>query len=283
MFIHKKWLWRGIGLFLLIWSVYIIYVNFSVEQWQSLWKGVFQHPALLVFLFIPYTISFMLRGLGWQVLLKNRVSNRKLLKIIYVTLLFNHLLPFKGGDLIRIYLVRSHGVSWKEGAWSVLLSRILDIISLLFLIVFLFWPIPGMIVGTLLIIFFNIFKGRNQYTRSFLYIFPSWVMEGVILWSVAQILMPVSFPTAAMVNSITILGQTFSVTPGGLGTYEGIMSYFLFKQGIPLETGIQIAIFTHAFKFVYSYLFGLPALLMMKEGIGFLWKEAKKRQELEKS
>lgn len=105
--------------------------------------------------------------------------------------------------------------------------------------------------------------------RAFCVAVAGWVLEAVVLWVVAQSAgIHLSFAGCIAATSFTILTQSFSLTPGGIGTYEGGMTAALSFLGLDLKTGLTLALVSHGFKFLYSYLFGAISLgLLDKDSI----------------
>ena len=57
----------------------------------------------------------------------------------------------------------------------------------------------------------------------------SWICEAFVIYEIANSL---TFLQAVWVNSVTIAGQVFQLTPGGLGTYETVMTFALRALGV---------------------------------------------------
>ena len=67
---------------------------------------------------------------------------------------------------------------------------------------------------------------------------------------------------AVFANSVTVSGQIFQITPGGIGNYESFLVFALRLFGFPIQEGYTIAIVTHAVKFFFSYAAGAMAVFI---------------------
>ncbi|MBI4498103.1 MAG: flippase-like domain-containing protein [Chloroflexi bacterium] len=97
---------------------------------------------------------------------------------------------------------------------------------------------------------------------AFTVVVVSWLLEAGALWSVAQAAgVPLSLAVAAAATAFTIAFQGLQVTPGGLGLYEASLTGVLALYGLDPATGLALAVATHALKFAYAYLVGIPCLI----------------------
>lgn len=86
----------------------------------------------------------------------------------------------------------------------------------------------------------------------------SWICEAVVLFEMAKMVaFPLSFAQSLWVNSMTVGGQIFQMTPGGLATYEAVMAFALTRIHPYWEQAYALALVTHLFKFLFSYVVGL--------------------------
>lgn len=277
------------GLLLLFFWLIISY--FSLDLFKKGLTSLKDSPILLLIMFTGYLSAFWLRALGWQMYLSRKISISHCMYGLFYSLFFNHLLPVKAGDLIRIGYLASlkTGIRKKEIIESVVVLRVYDLfvlgaISLGFgaligvrLAPHNFYAFAGIICSGLFLIYLlrsriPILNGtashllRNSLSVKsaviFLLVASSWMLEAAVVYGTA-----LSFSVhpkvwhSIWVNSLTIAGQVFHFTPGGLGTYEAAMSSALAAIGITPAVALQIAIISHLFKFVFSYLAGAFTLL----------------------
>jgi glycosyltransferase AglD len=302
---NKKRLIRIISLLLIM--VFFV-LSFHFLDFSQLWHNskVFfmEEPELLIIITICYFSSFLLRAIAWKIYLKNQVRLRHCLQGILVSLFINHITPIKLGDIVRIGILtkKSNQVSLDEVTHSVVMMRLLDVLTLvlitlvglgingkeiifripiLFLIVTLMAGILtlGFICKWLPLLYekhIMLLKSR-VFSKNFLIIIPlvilSWIFEGSVIWGVMTSMdEKLSIVDAVWINSITVGGQVFQITPGGITTYESIMSIALGMIGVPMMQAYQIAFISHAYKFLFSYAMGF--LLLLQAPIQ-KWKEMK--------
>lgn len=213
-----------------------------------------------------------------------------LLGIIY-SLFINHLSPIKVGDFVRMRIMSTRdNVSGEDAAHSVVVLRLLDMFCLIaYTLIGLFvlevnFEIPTLLivisgsilsVGVIAIfrmypdfvkrqfeIFKKAFRGRNGLAMIAVIAF-SWILEAVVIYGTITIYdRNLSIFEAVFANSITVAGQIFQITPGGIANYESFLVFALGLFGFSGQEGYTIAIVTHAIKFFFSYSAGLIALLI---------------------
>lgn len=279
---------KAIGGLLFFWFIYISYTYLSDSGIKDSIKLLASHWWYIVIFIFTYSLAFYLRSIGWAILMdRSKKEASTLFHFHMVGLLVNHLLPIKAGDGARIYLLnRSFQTNWKDATRSVIYSRWLDLASLMMLSCLAAWGLGIPILSSSEILFvllslmvlswllWNRWGGKKhslgKLLHAGLWIFPGWILEGFVLWSVVQALnLQLPFPLAAGVNAITIAGQIFHVTPGGIGTYESVMSWLLQGGGFTMKTALEIAIISHGLKFIYSYALGAWSLYTLK----LKWRE----------
>ncbi|MED3690389.1 lysylphosphatidylglycerol synthase transmembrane domain-containing protein [Peribacillus butanolivorans] len=297
--------------------ILIVFVFLTIHYFdgKQVWKGIselFEHPFLLVIMWIVYFLSFCLKGWAWQLYLKGKARFSTCLLGILYSLLVNHLLPIKVGDLVRakILSVRDDKVNYEEALHSVVVLRVLDMLcligitltGLLCLDVSFKFPVWSIIAGSIfcmitlsvlhkyfpaflkrhISLLKNAFSGRNG-LAIILVTFFSWVLEGGILYGTVLALKgDLSFFETVFSNSITIAGQIFQITPGGIGNYESFLVFALGLFGFPLIEGYTIAVITHFMKFLFSYMAGAVVILIypvsFKTVKGWVWIKGVRRK-----
>ncbi|MEI5905590.1 lysylphosphatidylglycerol synthase transmembrane domain-containing protein [Bacillus spongiae] len=284
---HKlKWIRWGIGAVLIVIFFLLLWKFGEKELWKNTFLFLLQHPVQLILGFFVYFLSFVLKAIAWTWTLQSKISIKTAIVGIWYSLFFNHLLPVKGGEVARIYVGynRRRKGSLSEIIQSVALLRLFDLFSLLCLSLFFGFAVISklssywilVVVGGILVVLVSlplmlkwpsvfqrqwlIFRQlffRRQIIFVFALVFTSWILEGSILFSVMYAIMPdFTFWNAVVTNSVTVLGQIFQITPGGIANYETVMSVTLRTYGILFEIGLFAAIITHGMKFLFSYLVG---------------------------
>lgn len=289
---------RSIGLLLAFFFIYLSFRYFYAERlWQEARKFFVEKPLLILLIFVVYLVSFMLRAEAWRRYLGKSVKYISCLEGVLLSLFVNHITPLKVGDAVRIgiLVLKEKHIKPDISAHSVIVLRALDMSVLMLysitgLIVFsksflfrnsFILLFIGLLIGTLGLVLFvkycpkwikkHITLLKNNLTgKNFIAIFTltalSWVLEAAVVWGVAlSIESRLTVFDAIWVNSITIGGQVFQITPGGLSTYESVMTAALTSIHYPAKDGYIVAILTHSFKFIFSYTIGL--LLMIQNPI----------------
>lgn len=258
--------------------------------WESI-RTASKQPYLLWFGFIVYGLSFVMKALAWRWYLGQRITFSTSLISIWYGLLINHLSPVKAGEFFRAYIFREReDVDYLTALQSVAVMRVFDLFSLCVMIYiglywlsvpahFSFWlliggSLAGGAAGMILfklwpdvirkqIRFFKATFFRLSTMPVFLLVFLSWGMEAALIWSVAEALgQPVEWAKAIWINSVTVAGQVFQVTPGGLASYESVMALSFRSAGYFIEFGMTVAIITHGIKFLFSFIAGAAACIL---------------------
>ncbi len=87
---------------------------------------------------------------------------------------------------------------------------------------------------------------------------PVWFLEisGTYLAAFA-IGYPIPFSLAAVAGITSFVSQTIPITPAGIGIYEGAMGGVFVLFGIPLSTGVSLALVDHFVRASVTLIFGL--------------------------
>lgn len=268
-------------------------------------KMIASRPPILIFILVSYFSAFLARGIAWKVYLKDRVRLTTCMYGLFYSLLLNHLLPVKVGDFARIGILKAREteITTEEAVNSVVVLRLLDTAILFFMallgLLFLELPITKVLVTGVIgagiifaVLLFNRFKGifYNHLIimkRAFLgwqglliivLTFVSWVLEaGVIYGVITTGGTDYTFIKAIWVNSLTVAGQIFQITPGGIASYEAIMVFALGATGVAVEKGYSAAVITHGLKYLFTFIVGGAAVAAYPIPIHLLRKWTKER------
>lgn len=249
------------------------------------------HPLEMALALLAYTGAFALRAVSWHPLIGVRVPLTKLFALLVGALFLNHAAPAKAGDFARVYFI-SRQVPAERAVVSVVLSRILDLVGLLAVLVAA-WFLAGAgnreeislsivaIVGVAVALFLfarlklpAFFEARfsldfryvsrvqaalretrlTALLESFAFAAPAWVLESSILLVVGWGLgLGLSAAEVVAATCFAVLVAAIPLTPGSLGTYEAGMVAILLAFGIPAESAFAAAVTTHAIKFLYAF------------------------------
>jgi uncharacterized membrane protein YbhN (UPF0104 family) len=288
----KKWLYRLLSLVIIVTFIVLTYYWFEWDLIKTATYTLMGHYEWIIFMFLGYGLAFVLRAYAWKWYLNPAIPLRSYLHALFYSLFANHLFPIKVGDLVRIgFIMKEKDVSWDEAVHSVIAMRSMDLIALglfagLGAILFdlhISWVWYALLLLLLLFISIGIYhlakrrklhffkkhvqmlqgiRSKKKGSIIITSIIGSWLLEVTVLVGVVQSLaVPLSIIEAIWVNSMTIAGQVFHFTPGGLGTYQSTMSFSLASVEVSWQDAYVVAIISHGFKFLFSYIVGGYVLL----------------------
>ena len=262
------------------------------------------HPLGLLAAFAAYTASFALRALAWHQLVRERVTVRELFALILGALFLNHAAPAKAGDLARMYALARRGVAGERAVASVVLSRLVDLVGLLAVLI-ASWALTGaggwerlvypafIVAGAVVALsilsrlmpptrldvvgrYIDRLQGALRETtrmalfRSLAFAAPAWVLEaGILLFVARGIGMDLSLAGVVAATCFAVLVAAVPLTPGSLGTYETGMVAVLIALGVSAEPAFAAAVTIHAVKFLYAF---AAAPFALREGLAVVWK-----------
>jgi uncharacterized membrane protein YbhN (UPF0104 family) len=282
--------WGGVFLFLIFIVISLRYFDLNATIEKS--KLLFAQPIWIVAMLVSYFCAFLCRAWAWKWYMNKQIPFLSYLHALFYSLFINHLLPVKVGDMVRVgLLMKENEVSGDESLHSVVVMRSLDLLALgllagvgslllgfviswTYAIFLLLLIAAGGVLAFIWVRKWNLafFSKHMQImklafsTRKGVwigtFIFLSWLLESVVVLGVSHaITVPIFVWQSIWVNSMTIAGQVFHFTPGGIGSYESVMSFSLAGIGLSWSDAYNIAIISHAFKFVFSYLVGIYVLI----------------------
>lgn len=286
-----KW---TVGLLLVMLFIFLLLNKFSFSMVTSFSFKLLTHPIWLLTMIGGYTASFLLRGWCWKLLVDQKIKFKVYMAGIFYSLFFNHLLPFKGGEAVRMgVLAQEQQGKWVTAIQSVILLRVIDLfwlgvfgiagaawiginIDLKFLLGLLFGLV---ILGVLVVLVLKKSKLQSVLKKQWITLrglvtssyFPlvfvlsciSWIAEGVVVFGVASLTESTfTYWNAMWVTALSVGTGVFQLAPGGFATYETVMSFSLNQVGFGWEEALSIALITHAFKYLYSFAAGLVAFYL---------------------
>ncbi|MDQ0245834.1 uncharacterized membrane protein YbhN (UPF0104 family) [Bacillus fengqiuensis] len=284
-----------IGVLLVLLFGYVSLQAFDWKKLQISFSALWIHPLWLLFMIFFYTGAFWLRAVAWRMYMNGKITLSSALAALFYSLALNHLFPVKAGDMVRVGVIhhKNKSITMEEAVHSVVIMRVLDMLCLLGISAFGVYMAAGYVrfqlqapflwagvvlfvclLGLILKKYSLIWRKQvtllkeSVLTKRFplllLLIFISWACEGAVVYSTVHAIgHSLSAIESIWVNSMTVGGQIFQITPGGIGTYETVMSGALVLLSLPLEDSYTIALTSHAYKFIYSYAAGVLVLLFM--------------------
>ncbi|MGH3568624.1 MAG: lysylphosphatidylglycerol synthase domain-containing protein [Pseudonocardia sp.] len=228
-----------------------------------------------------YATAFGLRALSWCRVLPG-LSAGQSWAALHVSLLGNHILPLRLGEVLRVTSVlRRTDLAARPVIASAVTLRAVDLVVVLGLAVLVapatvFDLAPGWALGLLGVGVLALAGGGAVWmtrvgrdgavTRLpgglvLVAVVAAWVLEAAVVYAIAGAAgFPLGVGDAVAVTAVTIAVQAVAVTPGGFGTYEAAATAVLVGLGVPAGPAFAIALTTHAVKTLYALAVGAVAL-----------------------
>lgn len=300
---------RGaVGMLMLAVFVWLAVRYLQADELRDAALSLLKAPDLLVMITAAYALSFVLKSAAWRLYAKAGRSVWLHMAPFGYSLFVNHLLPVKLGDLVRAGVAaKLENKTWDEALHTVAVMRLMDISVLLLTgavglsALGIAWEpaarwsilVIVLLAAGLLPIVVLLASGKrgNGFAARQLRLLgrlksrkaafawaitaASWVLEGFVPFGVLMAMqLPIPFIQAFWVNSMTVAGQLFHITPGGIGTYETTMSASLAALGVSGTAAVSAAVVSHAYKFLFAYAAGIVSWLVWpirwEEGLRWL-------------
>jgi uncharacterized protein (TIRG00374 family) len=133
-----------IAVILIIFLLSQIQLNELINTLASL------NPSFLLFGFIFYSFSYLLRALRFYLLLNREISPKDLFNVVCVHNAMNNIMPARTGEIAYIYLLsKYHNRKVGEGLATLFIARMFDLISvsiLFFLSILILGRVSGFVV-----------------------------------------------------------------------------------------------------------------------------------------
>ncbi len=246
---------------------------------------------------LAYAAAFGLRTWAWCHVLPG-LSAGQSWAALHVSLLGNHLLPLRLGEVLRVTSVRRRtALPLAPVLSSAVLLRASDLLALLLLATLaapallgagsgglVSVPAAGLLAGLLLVVLAAAVLWMARLARAGAALrlpgpavagsaVAAWLLESTVLLAVADAAgLSLSYGEAVAVTAVTILTQAVAVTPGGFGSYEAAGTAALVAAGVPAAQGLAVVLLAHALKTGYALLLGLPALVVPAPGYLGRWR-----------
>ncbi|AXV07193.1 Glycosyltransferase [Euzebya pacifica] len=261
---------------------------------RTAWDTLSASPGRLLLGLASFGLAFVLRAVAWQRVLP-RLSFGQALAGIHLALGGNHVLPLRMGEPLRVVsVVRRAGVEAGAATASTVLLRSGDVLVLLVLgmlagpavVTRMLGPIGGVVAGivaALGVAAWLVIARRTSPTSAAAGPLPAgglpglsvigltaaaWLLEAVLVHQVAGVFgVQLTAAESVVVLAAAIAGQLVAVAPGGIGSYEAAATAGLAAAGVPVATGLAIAIGLHAVKTAYSIAVGAVALWVPSPGL----------------
>lgn len=265
---------------LAVWYLAAVLDEEAVGALRRVVRSLAEAPAGLTLALGCYATAFGLRALAWRATLPG-LSAGQAWAALHVSLLGNHVLPLRLGELLRVTSVlRRTDLAARPVVASAVTLRAGDLLAVGALAAI---AVPGLLsrlvgpwwwvfagaaaaVAVIGLVWSKRLAAVGAQVRlpplpAGVAVVAAWLLESVVVYEVARAAMrPLTFGEAIAVTAVTIVAQAVAVTPGGLGTYEAAATAAMVAVGVPAESAFAIALTTHAVKTVYSLVVGGVAL-----------------------
>ena len=275
--------WLGV-LGLLVAAGYLVAVVDPDELGVAL-AAVADRPAALLGAVVLYAGAFLLRSLAWRRVLPG-LSAGQSWAALHVSLLGNHVLPFRLGEALRVTSVlRRTPLPTAPVAASAVALRAADLLAVLALAAVAAPAVAGgfgvsgwllaaalLAAGVAAVGWLVALRRRGAAVRLpgggvALAASMAWLLEAAVIWAAATAAgIGLSYPQAVAVTAVTIAAQTVAVTPGGIGGYEAAATAALVGLGAGTGPALAAALVAHATKTTYALVVGGVGLVTPAPG-----------------
>ena len=228
-----------------------------------------------------YALAFALRSWAWTRALPG-LSFGQSWAALHVSLLGNHVLPFRLGEILRVTsVVRRTDLRLEPVTATTVTLRLADLLSVAVLALVAVPGLAGELIGAWawvlavvlaaaavpVLLWVRRVAARNGGLRMpaatiVITAFVAWALEATLAWQVANAAgISLDYHEAIAVTAVSIAAQTVALTPGGIGSYEAAGTAALAALGVDAGTAFAIALATHAVKTLYSLIVGGVAVL----------------------
>lgn len=249
--------------------------------------GLAAEPLALAAALAVYASAFVLRALAWRRVLPG-LTTAASWSALHVSLLGNHVLPFRLGEALRVTSVlRRTPLPAKPVIASAVTLRLGDVVAVVALALLAAPALVDALVGR---VWTAIVGGillaataaayvwvrrlalggatvRRPGPRVAAAVVVAWLLEAAIVWTVAGAAgVTLSVPDAIGVTAVTMVAQAVAVTPAGVGSYEAAGTAALVVLGVDAGPALAVVLLTHALKTAYALVVGAVALFVPAPG-----------------
>lgn len=275
---------RVVGVVVLVVAVWYLTRVVSGADLLRAGAALLRDPFGLAVALVLYGGAFALRAWAWTRVLGGLPLGQSW-AAIHVSLLGNHVLPFRLGEALRVTsVVRRTPLPLGKVVASAVGARSADLLAVILLALvaapalveglagWWVWPVAVALAVAMVTGFFLGRAGTASFPVArtsvvFLCALVAWVLEAAVVFEVARLAgVSLSPGEAVAVTAVTIAAQTVAVTPGGIGSYEAAATAALTALGVAAGPAFAVALITHAVKTAYSLVVGGLALVTPSPG-----------------
>ncbi len=264
--------------------------HFNAQLLFDLMHTLVSQPWHASYMFIMYGLAFVLRAMAWKWYLP-QARFQTCIDGLFASLFINHIFRLKLAMLLALAYAQGEIASRLRLLPSLSLYYAFSICLFYFLcffgaVVYMHTVIRSAVIfplvfGGIVMLFFvlrridlswlqkhkqhwNMIWKSRRFVPIVVAVVFSWICEAVVLFEMAKMVaFPLSFAQSLWVNSMTVGGQIFQMTPGGLATYEAVMAFALTRIHPYWEQAYALALVTHLFKFYFlmssDYMYGFAS------------------------
>ncbi len=263
-------------------------------------SGVMASPVPVLAALLAYAGAFALRTAAWCRLLPG-LGGGQSWAALHVSLLGNHVLPLRLGEVLRVTSVlRRTDLPLRSVLGSTVALRAADLLAVIVLAVVAApavldgpdgvlgrgWALG--LAGALLVVAVVAVRWARRGAGDELgvrqrvrlpgpavasAVVAAWLLESTIVLAVAGAAgVPLSYAEAVAVTAVTIVAQAFALTPGGFGSYEAAGTAGLVAVGVPAADALAVVLLTHTLKTAYALVVGTVALVTPAPGHFGRWR-----------
>ncbi len=252
----------------------------------AVFGALLRDPAGVLAALVAYAAAFGLRAAAWCRVLPG-LSGGQSWAALHVSLLGNHVLPLRLGEVLRVTSVlRRTALPAPPVIASAVSLRAADLLAVVGLAVVglagvgapavVTGPGAGWVLAVLVAALVLVggaglgwlvrlrAAGRGVRLPGPAVLAATtlaWVLEAAVVLAVARAAgVEITVVEAVAVTAVTIVAQAVAVTPGGFGTYEAAATAALVALGVPAGPAFAVALATHAVKTLYALVVGAVAL-----------------------
>ena len=120
----------------------LLYLTLRDVPLNLVWETIQRSNVFWVLIsFLSVGGALFTRGVRWRIMLSDRITTRTGFYIFSVTMLFNQL-PLRAGEVVRVLLATRYGVPVMTSAASVIVERLIDVVTVVVLIAVALSQIP---------------------------------------------------------------------------------------------------------------------------------------------
>ena len=227
-------------------SIIILFLLFRIVDIGDIIDGLrkISFTTILLAAFF-YTLSYVFRATRFKSLNKKKINLSSLFIVVCLHNFYNNLLPARTGEFSYIYLMKKRNIPIGQGAGSLIIARLLDLLFILIIILGMLFIIREsssyLIQGAILIILlvsvislpFLVIRFQKGLIRK-LKLFLSWISLN------EQGAKNIISKFEEMIDSLVIIKSKGVLLKSGISTLLIVASQYLFFYFILLGLGINL-------------------------------------------